>query len=204
MSVRRRGLSTALPLLWLLQLLLFIVCDAAQFVAPPARLHLYRPHGFEVSIPALPNVTLFAFHGQLNAEFEAHEGGHWSRDVTAAVNGRFRFRDCAAELRSTDVLHFWTFVVYNGLGYHQEAGRFELRSEATSATGFGTTAECLDERSVAPVAAASSSSAIEYRAPAVEVRLLSPRGFEASIAGWYITIIRLNLEFIALWGFPFT
>lgn len=44
-------------------------------------------------------ITLFAFHGKLNEEFDSRDSGSWSRDIIRARNGRFTFRDCDTKLK---------------------------------------------------------------------------------------------------------
>lgn len=45
------------------------------------------------SMTALEGITLFAFHGKLNEDFDGREAGRWSQDVLKIRNGRFTFRD---------------------------------------------------------------------------------------------------------------
>lgn len=50
------------------------------------------------------DVTLFAFHGKLNEEFDGREAGSWVRDVTKVRNGRYTFRDRETKLKASVVL----------------------------------------------------------------------------------------------------
>lgn len=45
-----------------------------------------------------------------------------------------------------DVLHFWTYVIWNGLGYHQEDGRFGIESNDGAEITSVTTLPSLDVR----------------------------------------------------------
>lgn len=44
-------------------------------------------------------ISLFAFHGKLNEEFEGREAGTWARDVVRVRNGRYTFRDRDTQLK---------------------------------------------------------------------------------------------------------
>lgn len=155
-----------------------VVCaylaEAGRFVVPPAELTVLVPRGFEVSIPAAPNVTLFSFHGQLNVPLGGREAGTWARDVVRVRNGRFTFRDCETELRSGDVLYFWTFVVCDQLGYHQDDGRFEVASVNSGVHGVAMT-----QLACSPTSAHISG----FGDSAAESAVHQPRGSEVSIPG---------------------
>lgn len=73
--------------------------DSAAYIVPLAVLKVYHPRGFEVSIPAEKGISLFAFHGKLNTEFDGRESGSWSRDILRVRNGRLTFRDCDTKLK---------------------------------------------------------------------------------------------------------
>ncbi|XP_030373842.1 gram-negative bacteria-binding protein 3-like [Scaptodrosophila lebanonensis] len=109
------------------------------YEVPKARIQVFYPKGFEVSIPDEPGITLFAFHGKLNEEMEGLEAGTWARDIVKAKNGRWTFRDRIASLKPGDTLYYWTYVIYNGLGYREDDGQFVVGeysdlSEAAKAT----------------------------------------------------------------------
>lgn len=57
---------------------------------------------------------------------EGLEAGHWSRDITKAVNGRWTFRDRNVQLKIGDKIYFWTYVIKNGLGYRQDNGEWTV------------------------------------------------------------------------------
>lgn len=106
--------------------------------------------------PATKGVTLFAFHGKLNEHLNHLEAGSWSQDITHIRNGRYTFRDAQTQLKvrgddslmvlnkflpvmifiyfffqQGDVINFWTFVIYKGLGYRQENGEFHVMGMKT-------------------------------------------------------------------------
>lgn len=120
-------------------------------------------------------MTLFTFHGRLNAEHNAGQIGMWSQDVEQAQNGRFTFRDCNTQLSSGDVISFRTFVLRHGLGYRQNNGTVLVDNSI------------LSEAVISPVCAAAgnSSSTGKFRMPKAELKILQPRGFEVSIAGTF-------------------
>lgn len=107
------------------------LCSAdSDYVVPPAKVEVFYPKGFRVSIPADPDITLFAFHGKLNEEFEGLTSGQWATDITKVRDGRFTFNERMTSLKIGDTLHFWTYVIYKGLGYRQEDGVFKVEGYA--------------------------------------------------------------------------
>lgn len=102
--------------------LIFLRSVFCKYEVTPAKVEIFYPKGFEVSIPDEEGITLFAFHGKLNEEFDGLEAGSWARDIVVAKNGRWTFRDKVTRLKVGDVLYFWTYVIYNGLGYSQYDG----------------------------------------------------------------------------------
>ncbi|XP_055376827.1 gram-negative bacteria-binding protein 3-like [Condylostylus longicornis] len=116
-----------------------------MYEIPKARIEIFYPKGFEVSIPADDGVTLFAFHGKLNEEMEGLEAGYWSKDITKAKNGRFTFRDRITSIKIGDILYYWTYALHNGLGYREDNGVYivkkysNIENELSSATISTTT-----------------------------------------------------------------
>ncbi|XP_004518427.1 gram-negative bacteria-binding protein 3 [Ceratitis capitata] len=94
------------------------------YEVPRAKIEVFFPKGFEVSIPHEEGITLFAFHGKLNEEMEGLEAGTWSRDIVRVKNGRWTFRERNAKLRIGDTLYYWTYVIKDGLGYREDNGVF--------------------------------------------------------------------------------
>lgn len=70
---------------------------------------------------------MFAFHGKLNEEFDGLEAGRWARDITKAKDGRFTFVDKQTRIKIGDTIYFWTYVIYNGLGYREEDGEYVVK-----------------------------------------------------------------------------
>ncbi|XP_017051313.1 gram-negative bacteria-binding protein 3 [Drosophila ficusphila] len=105
-----------------LVLLVVGICFCHAYEAPEAQVRVFYPKGFEVSIPDAHGISLFAFHGKLNEEFDGLEAGRWARDIPSAKRGRWTFRDRETKLSPGDTLYFWTYVIYNGLGYRQDDG----------------------------------------------------------------------------------
>lgn len=94
------------------------------YEVPKAQVRVFYPKGFEVSIPHEEGISLFAFHGKLNEEFDGLEAGRWARDIPSAKRGRWTFRDRETTLQFGDTLYFWTYVIYNGLGYREDDSVF--------------------------------------------------------------------------------
>ncbi|XP_037934806.1 gram-negative bacteria-binding protein 3-like [Teleopsis dalmanni] len=106
----------------LLSILLLHVCVAYE--VPKARIIVFERKGFEVSVPDEEGISLFAFHGKLNEEMEGLEAGTWARDIVKAKNGRWTFTERVTKLHIGDILYYWTYVIYNGLGYREDDGVF--------------------------------------------------------------------------------
>ncbi|XP_064541254.1 gram-negative bacteria-binding protein 3 [Drosophila montana] len=107
---------------------LLLLALASGYTVPKAKIEVFYPKGFEVSIPHEEGITLFAFHGKLNEEMEGLEAGTWARDIVKMKNGRWTFRDRQAELKPGDILYYWTYVIYNGLGYREDDGTFAVNA----------------------------------------------------------------------------
>ncbi|XP_062131163.1 gram-negative bacteria-binding protein 3 [Drosophila sulfurigaster albostrigata] len=107
-----------------LALILVTILFSSAYRVPNARIRVFSPKGFEVSIPHDEGISLFAFHGKLNEEFDGLEAGRWSRDIPNARRGRWTFRDRETVLKVGDTLYFWTFVIHKGLGYREDDGAY--------------------------------------------------------------------------------
>jgi hypothetical protein len=66
-----------------------------------------------------PGVQLFAFHGNVNKEMYSLEAGQLSRDIIKTKNGRWVFQDDRLKLDIGDVIYYWLYVQYEGLGYQK-------------------------------------------------------------------------------------
>ncbi|KAM8713339.1 hypothetical protein ACLKA7_013624 [Drosophila subpalustris] len=106
-------------LMQLLLLAAFIACGSCHaYQVPKATIKVNTPQGFEVSIADEPGITLFAFHGKLNAEMEDLSDQTWATDVVSSRNNRWTYHNRQQKLQLGDVLYYWTTVRYNGLDYH--------------------------------------------------------------------------------------
>ncbi|XP_034122471.1 gram-negative bacteria-binding protein 3 [Drosophila guanche] len=122
-----------------LQMLLLLGVQVHGYEVPRAKIEVFYPKGFEVSIPHEEGITLFAFHGKLNEEMEGLEAGTWARDIVKVKNGRWTFRDRLAMLKPGDTLYYWTYVIYNGLGYREDDGTFVVDAYSGNSTVPSTT-----------------------------------------------------------------
>lgn len=69
-----------------------------------------------------PGITLFAFHGNINEDFDSLEAGQMARDVIKKRGDRWVFEDKNVKLKEGDTLYYWLYVILDGLGY-QGLGR---------------------------------------------------------------------------------
>lgn len=96
------------------------------YAVPRAKIEAYLPKGFSVSIPHSPGIKLFAFHGNINSNIGFMDGGTFSKDILQPENGLWIFEDTTTELKVGDVINYWLFVEYNGLGYRQDLQKFVI------------------------------------------------------------------------------
>ncbi|XP_069688093.1 beta-1,3-glucan-binding protein-like [Periplaneta americana] len=93
--------------------------SAQDYIVPDATFQALKPRGLRVSIPDEPGVQLFAFHGNVNKEMNGLEAGQMARDIIKAKNGRWVFQDDRIRLKPGDVIYYWLYVQYEGLGYQK-------------------------------------------------------------------------------------
>lgn len=103
-----------------------IYCDY-EFPAPQVK--FYQNGGFEVSIPKDEKISLFAFHGRKNMELDGTEVGTWNMDISKPSGNRLMFREANARFNIGDRLHYWLYVVYEGLGYELLYQMTEVKSK---------------------------------------------------------------------------
>ncbi|RZF33477.1 hypothetical protein LSTR_LSTR010133 [Laodelphax striatellus] len=90
------------------------------YEVPPAIVEPLRPVGFRVSIPDHPGITLFAFHGNFNKDFEnGHEAGEVAVDVLRKKNGFWTYTNRSKKLKEGDIIYYWLYVIKDGLGYER-------------------------------------------------------------------------------------
>lgn len=136
------------PVVYVLRLNLFLILwiqHTLAYEVPTAQIKVFYPKGFEVSIPHEEGITLFAFHGKLNEEMDGLEAGTWARDIVKPKEGRWIFRERNTKLKLGDTLYYWTYVIYNGLGYREEDGVYVVQhyDNTTTANRFGSTDQCV-------------------------------------------------------------
>ncbi|XP_013108539.2 gram-negative bacteria-binding protein 3 [Stomoxys calcitrans] len=107
---------------------------ASDYEVPTAKIEVFYPKGFQVSIPHEEGITLFAFHGKLNEEMVGLEAGTWARDIVKHKDGRWTFRDRVTKLALGDTLYYWTYVIYKGLGYREDDGVYVVNEYANTTT----------------------------------------------------------------------
>lgn len=89
-----------------------------QYIPPQATVLPLYPKGLRVSIPDEPGISLMAFHGKINEDFQGLEAGSMARDIVKVRDGRWTFEDRGIKLRKGDTIYYWLHVVYEGLGYN--------------------------------------------------------------------------------------
>lgn len=97
------------------------------YEVPPAIIKALKPRGLQVSIPDHEGVTLFAFHGKVNEDFEhGREAGEMSVDVLRKRNGYWTYTNRVIRLKKGDIVYYWLYVIKNGLGYERLFQSFKV------------------------------------------------------------------------------
>ncbi|KAH8280304.1 hypothetical protein KR018_002305, partial [Drosophila ironensis] len=109
---------TMSPPVCLLLLVAVSLGGIMAYQVPEASVKVNSPQGFEVSIPAEPGVSLFAFHGKLNEEMDDLSDQTWAADIVTPRNGRWVYRNRQQRLQKGDVLYYWTTARHHGVDYH--------------------------------------------------------------------------------------
>ncbi|XP_075151320.1 gram-negative bacteria-binding protein 3-like [Haematobia irritans] len=161
------------------------------YEVPTAKIEIFYPKGFQVSIPHEEGITLFAFHGKLNEEMDGLEAGAWARDIVKPKNGRWTFRDRVTKLKLGDTLYYWTYVIYNGLGYREDDGIFVVEEYANTTSPSGDEGDSHHVRNNSPPNSCSSSSTIVNGAP---VRCTGQLVFEENFNGNYLENSKWTVE----------
>lgn len=109
--------------------ILFVLCNfrvKCEYSVPQPEIIVHTPSGFSVSIPHVPGIEIFAFHGNINRELIGLGAGEFSIDIRKHENGKWTFRNFHRKLRPGDVIYYWLFVIKNGLGYRFDGGRYRV------------------------------------------------------------------------------
>uniref|UniRef100_A0A1B0CDG3 Putative beta-13-glucan-binding protein nasonia vitripennis n=1 Tax=Lutzomyia longipalpis TaxID=7200 RepID=A0A1B0CDG3_LUTLO len=169
-------------------LTLLIVSVYAQFDIPEPEVVFYEPRGFRVSIPADPDIKLFAFHGRKNEQLQGTDAGTWNVDVTRATDGKLVFEDSTTKFSRGDYLSYWVHVVlhsgqgYNRLDLREEAKDFIPRTQNSFQSDWSSTeATMLSIAVVGLTLLIASSVYAQFDIPEPEVVFYEPRGFRVSI-----------------------
>lgn len=126
-----------------ISILLNTVWLGVSYQVPTAKVEVFYPKGFQVSIPHEEGITLFAFHGKLNEEMDGLEAGRWSKDILKPKDNRWIFRDAVTALKVGDILYYWTYVLYNGEGYREDNGEYMVKEYTNNAGITPTTTTTL-------------------------------------------------------------
>ncbi|KAJ9575890.1 hypothetical protein L9F63_007202, partial [Diploptera punctata] len=103
-----------------------IATSAPYYEVPDAKVEALKPRGLRVSIPDEPGIKLFAFHGNINKDFDGLEAGEMAKDVIKPKNGRWVFQDDRVRLKAGDVVYYWLHVIYEDLGYNKLDQKFTV------------------------------------------------------------------------------
>lgn len=103
---------------------------SADYNFPKPQVYFFENGGFEVSLPADPKISLFAFHGRKNVEIDGAQSGTWNMDITKPTQNRFVFRDANEKFNLGERLHYWLYVIYEGLGYELLYQMEEVKGES--------------------------------------------------------------------------
>ncbi|XP_033115164.1 beta-1,3-glucan-binding protein-like isoform X2 [Anneissia japonica] len=99
--------------------LCLVLSSVAAYTVPPAQLSLISPKGLRISIPDGPGISLFAVHYSINKALPGVAAGDWNYDVTSPKNGYWVHENTLVTVNDGDVVNYWLYVLYNGLGYQE-------------------------------------------------------------------------------------
>ncbi|XP_039284781.1 gram-negative bacteria-binding protein 3 isoform X2 [Nilaparvata lugens] len=112
-------------------LLVFII-KVTCYEVPSAIIEVVHPKGFRASIPGEKGLTLFAFHGRINEEFEQTDEGQFSADVLGPDPiGFWTYTNREVHLKIGDVIHYWIYVVKDGVEYERVSLSYEVKDNKT-------------------------------------------------------------------------
>ncbi|KAL4721048.1 hypothetical protein ACJJTC_015274 [Scirpophaga incertulas] len=95
-----------------------------SFSIPSVRFEVFRPKGLRVSIPDVPNLTLFVFQGNVNRDINTNAVGTLKGEVTKSTGGRWVYENSDVELKVGDVISYYVFVSVNRVGYMEDNMRY--------------------------------------------------------------------------------
>ncbi|XP_018563524.1 beta-1,3-glucan-binding protein-like [Anoplophora glabripennis] len=139
----------------LLKLLAFLWCSfvvtQAQYEVPDAKVEVFSPKGFSVSIPDHDGIRLFAFHGKINEELTGREAGTFSEDILKPKNGWWTFHAPYQKLQPGDKIYYWTYVEHLGRGYPKDDQMYEVTELIPKPTSSPTRPTVTTSPPVAPI-----------------------------------------------------
>uniref|UniRef100_A0A146M023 Beta-1,3-glucan-binding protein n=2 Tax=Lygus hesperus TaxID=30085 RepID=A0A146M023_LYGHE len=95
-----------------------------DFVFPKHRIQILEPKGFKVFLNDVEGASLFAVHINVNREIEHLEAGDVSVDIVKKKNGRWTYHNKSKTLKKGDSLHYWLYIIVNGLGYRLDNQKY--------------------------------------------------------------------------------
>ncbi|XP_043229622.1 coagulation factor XII-like isoform X2 [Amphibalanus amphitrite] len=101
------------------------------FQVPSPMFHL-TPHVITVTVPALPGISLVAIHLSLNEPVPGTRPGRYNQDLERS--GDVFTTMVVADWKAGDTIHYWLYVVYEGLGRHRLAQQFVIDADAAGGT----------------------------------------------------------------------
>ncbi|KAI5637471.1 carbohydrate binding domain (family 32) domain-containing protein [Phthorimaea operculella] len=94
--------------------------SVSGYEIPEVKIQALKPKGFRASIPAAPDITLFAFQGNVNKQIESTAVGRLSGEVTEPSNGKWVVENNDVQLKVGDVINYYVFVSVNSAGYFKD------------------------------------------------------------------------------------
>nr|AGK40902.1 GRP6 [Nilaparvata lugens] len=115
--------------------LIVFISRVTCYEVPSAIIEVVHPKGFRASIPGEKGLTLFAFHGRINEEFEQTDEGQFSADVLGPDPiGFWTYTNREVHLKIGDVIHYWIYVVKDGVEYERVSLSYEVKGDLKKLT----------------------------------------------------------------------
>ncbi|XP_030836379.1 beta 1,3-glucanase isoform X1 [Strongylocentrotus purpuratus] len=115
-----------------LALLPVILVSINAYDVTNPEISLLTPRGIRFAYPDESGTTLVAFHYNINTPLSGVGAGQYNYDVTTTTDGYFVHENRDVDVENGDVVYYWVYTVYTGLGY-QLTDQSWTASETTEA-----------------------------------------------------------------------
>ncbi|CAH0398889.1 unnamed protein product [Chilo suppressalis] len=101
----------------LILLVIFASVSAqSEYNLPALKIEVFKPKGYKLSLPYIPNLLLYIFRGNINKPIDTDSTafGTISGQLAQVPNGRFEYEDRETQLKLGDVINYYLMVSVAG------------------------------------------------------------------------------------------